>query len=679
MHDHRYHNARDAADAIQLYNGKSLASLGGPSNHSLIVQLAGGPREDRFNREGGRTQTIPTSEGSPSKQHQRYSSRSFHGGDRRRDSLPSHMAETSRAYPDVNDGHVPGSAALACQLNLGGETATTSTIENVEMPSQIDPGLSQFNISPQEASVKLPSPDKSESTRQEFDDSKAIYQDKSTMTSPPFAATGGSHQQRASQEYSANTGPDIVSKEADKKSESLIKLRDGTKLAALRNVEDEDSKPNTDEPYTAQDKEAPTLLEDLSQKNAKPKSGETTHIPVQTEKRLLGCTESQTVGEKPFSIAPESHARAKRDGRKSAPARSGKKPERSNKSMPGVRNEQSKDSGKRMITNTVLAGTEELSTTSKPVVGLESSRNSVAKDKEARSAEAGSETLTTLTDPADTGLSKEIATAEQQDQSISLPFSRANSGSAKINEEDTHSSFILTGPTTSAPLDQFGSSRLGSQRPIATSKPKWLPLTLSHEPTKPDVKPVLNCAMNNTSKLQALATVAGQMEYVHVNEIPSVAPKPSTSDVSPPGPVPANQGSSLPTEPSKDFPQENLDPTTTTIKAQSVGINNGGPNAIIEAPYSASPGKVNDRASAISTKAFTSAPDDVVPPESADLPGNTGLKDKTEVPARSSSLVTPATPILTHMKKQRNLKSPQIATENPYSALIPETSNSPVG
>ena len=676
MGDHRYENAMDAAEAIRSYNGTSLDILGGPRYLSLIVQLAGGPRQDHTSREEGRTQAFSTTKSSPSKQHQRHSGRSYYGGNRRRDSLPSHVAETYRAHSSLDHGHISGNAAPARKTSLDEETITTSNTETLETPSQIDPGLSQFNISPQGVFVKLPSPGEPE----EAADLKAGYEDKSTMTSPPSATQEGNRPRRANSEHSVKVGSKVVSEEAAKKSESLNKPRNENKTVDSRSAE-EGSKPASGQPCIPRAKAATTLLENLSENTAKQKPGET--WPVQAEKKRADAAESQTIAKQSTSKhsrdAPEGHAKAKRDGKKPAPAHLGKKLERSNKSKAGEKKQQSKDNTKPIITNINIAGTNEPHVASEPVSRSGSSNETFAKDKVVGLAKAGSETLAALTDAIGTNLSKEAASAEQQDQPISLPSSQAKSGPAEVSEGRGRPLAVWTEPTTYAQSEESENGELTSQGPIATSTTGWLPLTPSHNPIKPETDPNLDSGMICTSRLVTLAAVAEQTQYLHVNETQSVAPKPSTSEMSPPGTVPVMQSVALPTELSKDLSHGLVDPETTAIQAQSITTNNGGSEAVIDTFYSASNGKSNDRASGTLIKASTNAENDIASPQIADLARRVGSEHRPEVPARLSSLVTPATPILTHMRKQRNLRSLQVATDNPYSALIPDLSDIPAG
>lgn len=659
-------DAGAATEAVKFFHGKSLDFLGGPPNYSLAVQPAGISREYRFSREGGSTQAFSKSNGSSYNQYQRprRGSRSYHGGDRRRDSLPSQLTEMPRATVDVDQEN------LAKSTN---QPVTAPTEENIEMPPQIDSGLSQLEITPREVSIKLPPSENLERARQEFPDLKLDDRDKSTMTNLP--PNVDSRPEAADQEYSGNTGFAAVSEDAGKKRKSPIKPKAGNKATVPRGIKDEELKRATGKTDTTRFKSTLAQVGKRSEKPAYPKSEEKEPIQFQAAKRPENSAGSQTPEKKPTPAcsqeSPEGYVKPRRDGRKPTPVQSGKKCERPINPKAEGRIEELKVSHKPSSTDPGLVHTAAPTTTLKPTLSPEGSASLIPRDNEAHPIKAGLESLAAFIDPVDTGRKKEGATTEQQDRPVSLSMTRADSGSTKTSGCGGPS-LITAEPTTHAHSEQSDTSELESQVPVASLTAKGLPPKPLHNFTKPNMIPVSKAATSGSFGLETLGTAAERLEYVNESKKPSVAPMPSARATSLPSAVPASQRLGLPIQTSRDLSHDSSDLETTTVKQHSLGATSCGSKAIAGSPLSASIVKTIDGSLTTPVKATSTVSDKIGSSILADVPKTPEMKYGPEIPARSSSLVTPATPVLTHMKKQRNLKSPRIATENPHVALVPE-------
>lgn len=660
--NHRYENASGADEAVRVFHQKPLDFLGGPCDLKLRVQPPNGPWEDRYNREGLRMQAFSKSGNSPYKQHYREENKFYRADGRRNDFSPSYYAETPGAYNDVDHRDLTGSTTVDDQPNLDDVVTTQLTEETMEVQPQIDPIMSQYDTDRHRVAVRLPSTGEEEHGRQGVTELKIGVQDISTMANVLSATEQrDSHQEQASQERSGNTRSDIILDKADKNSKSPTKPRAENKPAAPRSTKDVEPKLAIGKTNTARAEPTLARVEKRSKDFANPQTGDTKPTATQSLK------------------ADESYPRPKPDVRTSSQASLGKKPEWSTKQKAGERIEQFEDSAKPSTTRTSIVDTAAVKTALQPSLGPDSSAPVIPEDREAPSIRAGPKALTAFAESMGTEPKQRAATTEQQDQPVSSPMSRVDSSSTKGSELGGPSPFMSTEPTTYAHSEQSDSGALESQVPIAASTAQSLPPKPSHNCTAPDVKPIQKAAICSSYNMEPLATVAEKFEYTDENKKPSVPPTPSTGAVIPPDPISANRPLLLSMENSKDHPHDKLDPGTITLKEQSLGRSVGGSKVIVDRPHSASMGKIEDRALVSQAKASLTASDKIASPEldkSSKIPD---FQHRPQIPPRASSFVTPATPILTHMKKQRNLKSPKIATDNTFAGSISRSLKTPLG
>ncbi len=654
---YRYENSSAAVEAVKVFHAKALDFLGGPSDQFLKVQPTDVSMDESYNREEVRTQGFSRSGGSPYKPHHRNGGKLYRGVGRRSDSSPSSYAGIPREH--VHQENPARSAAMDRQLNLDGERTTEPMVVTMEMPPQIDPTMPPFDSLQHKVSVRLPSSGNFERQRRETKEFELKYQDKSTtMKLSPSMEQEGSRQQQASQDKSGNTGFTINPDDAGKKSKSPTKPRAENKSTASRRAKEEEPKLATPKIVAARAKLIPAQIEKRSENSAKQRTGERKRTAAQLQK------------------SPESCVRPKPDVKKSSSDPSGKKPETFTKPRAEERIEPFEDSAKPSIAKSSLVNTVAVISALQPTFGPDGSAHVILE--EVPSIEAGLKTLAAFPTSISAAPMQEAATAEQQDQPVSLPMSRVDSDSTKGSELGGPSPFMLTEPTTYAHSEQSDSSALEGQVLIAASTTKNLPPKPSHDLTEPEPRLVQQADVSSSSNLEILATVAGHCDYIGECKGSSFPPTPSMGTRNPPDPVSANRPLPLATETSKDHSHENSDPDTFSLKEPNPGTSAGGSKAIIKVPVAASTDKLTDRAVLTQAKAYSTTSDQIASSELVDPSKGPDLKHGQVIPPRSSLSVIPATPILTHMKKQRNPKSPKLATDNPYAASIPKILDTPL-
>ncbi len=659
MANHRYANASSATEAIKVFHRKPLDFLGGPCDSRLRVQPPNGPWDDRYNREGVRTPAFSKSGGSPYKQHHKNEGRFDRGDCERRDFSPSHNAETPKAYADVNHRDFTRSTTLDNQPGLDGKIATQLTEETMEVPPHIDPITSEHDISQRKVAVKLPSTGNDERGRQRATESKIFVQNIPIMANVLSAREQqDSRQEQASQERSGNTGSGVVLDKADMDTKSPTESRAENKPTAPRITKEKEPKLAASKTSTARAKPTPARVEKSPEKSTQPQTGEKSTTTAQPQK------------------AAESYPRPKTDVRNPTQARLGKNPERYTKEIAGEGVQQYDGGAKPSITKTGIVDTAAITTTLQPSLRPDRTAHAVPKEGEAYSIKDGSMTLAALTESMGARPKQEAATVEPQDQPVSSPMSRVDSSSTKDSEMGGPSPFMSTEPTTYAHSEQSDSGTLESQIPIANSTTKSVPPKPSNDSTRPDDKLIQKAATSSSYRLDSLATITEQFDYLDENKKSSVPPSPLNGTVNP---ISENRPLVLSTENLKDPSPDKSDPETITFEEQSLGTSVGGSKVTVHAPHSAPTGKIEDRVLVIQANASSTAPDKITSSEldiSSKIPD---VKHGPQIPPRLSSLVTPATPILTHMKKQRNLKSPKTTTDNLYAGSNSRASNTPFG
>lgn len=652
--NHRYASASSATEAIKAFHGRPLDFLGGPSDSRLRVQPPNGPWDDRYNREGMRTPTFSKPGGSPYRRYHKNEGKFDRKDYERRDFLPLHNAKASEAYADGNHRGLTRSTTLDNQPGQDGKVTTQLIEETMEIPPHIDPITSEHGISQRKVAIKLPSTGNDERGRQRATELKVSAQNIPIMAnvlSPKEKQD--SRLEQASQERAGNTGSGIVLDKADRNTKIPTESRAENKSTVPRSTKEKGLELATSKISTARAKPTLARVEKSPEKSTQPQTGEKSNSNAQSQK------------------AAEGYPKPKTDVKNPTQAPLGKNPKRYTKELAGEGIQQYDGRAKPSNTKTGIIGTTAVTTTLQPNPRPDRTAHVILKEGEVYSTNDGSMTLT-----ASTESKQEAASVGPQDEPVSSPMSRVDSSSTKYSDMGGPSPFVSTEPTTYAHSEQSDSGTLESQIPIANSTTKGVPSKPSNNSTRPDDKLNQKAATSSSHNLDPLATITEQINNYHDNKKSSIPPSPLTGAVNP---TSSNRPLVLSTENPKDPSPDKSDSNTITFEEQSLGTSGGGSKVIVNLPSSAPTGKIVDRGLMLQANASSNAPDKFASPEldiSSKIPDD---EHGPQIPPRLSSLVNPVTPILTHMKKQRNLKSPRTTTDNTYAGLNSRALNTPYG